>query len=52
LPDAFELSTAYTAAVPCTSRQPGLAARFGALLSGDDSRDLRAAGGFEFDDPG
>jgi molybdate transport system substrate-binding protein len=48
LPTQFELATTYTAAVSAQSAQPALAAAFIALLVGDDSRALRAAGGFEF----
>lgn len=48
LPDRFELATVYTAAVSTRAAQPELAARFIGLLTGADSRALRAAGGFEF----
>ncbi|SEB26523.1 substrate-binding domain-containing protein [Variovorax sp. YR216] len=47
LPEAFELATVYTAAVSATARNPALAQRFVALLSGPTSRCLRAQGGFE-----
>mgnify|MGYP001226958914 CR=1 FL=1 len=48
LPTQFELATTYTAAVSAQSPQPALAAAFIALLVGDDTRGLRAEGGFEF----
>jgi len=47
LPEAFELATVYTAAVSMTARNPVLAQRFVALLSGPTSRNVRAQGGFE-----
>ena len=47
LPEAFELATVYTAAVSVTARNPALAQRFVALLSGPTSRCLRVQGGFE-----
>jgi len=50
LPPPFELATVYAAAVTRRSRHADLAARFIALLAGPASRELRAAGGFEFDD--
>jgi molybdate transport system substrate-binding protein len=50
LPDPFELSTVYSAAVTQQSAQPTLASTFVALLSGARSRPLRQAGGFEFHD--
>ena len=49
LPAAFELATAYTAALAARAAQPALAQRFIALLAGPETRALRAAGGFEFD---
>jgi molybdate transport system substrate-binding protein len=48
LPDRFELATVYSAAVAVKAAQPELAARFIQQLAGPASRDLRAAGGFEF----
>lgn len=48
LPPQFELATVYTAAVSATAGQPALAAQFIEMLAGAASRDLRAAGGFEF----
>lgn len=50
LPDTFELSTLYVAAVTRRCAQPELACKFIALLSGAESRALRSAGGFEFAD--
>ena len=47
LPAEFELSTVYTAAVCAAPREPDLARRFVALLTGASSQALRAAGGFE-----
>jgi molybdate transport system substrate-binding protein len=47
LPDEFELSTVYTAAVARQCARPELARRFIELLSGAQSRALRLAGGFE-----
>lgn len=47
LPPQFELATMYTAAVAQRATQPGLAARFIALLAGDETRALRASAGFE-----
>ena len=52
LPTQFELATAYTAALSATASLPALAAQFIELLAGTGSRDLRAAGGFEFSEPG
>jgi molybdate transport system substrate-binding protein len=49
LPDAFELSTLYTAALGARTAQPGLAQHFVDLLCGESTRALRAEGGFEFD---
>lgn len=51
LPDAFELATVYTAAVATRAEQPVLAQRFIDLLAGPATRQMRAEGGFEFDDP-
>ena len=48
LPDRFELATLYSAAVGAKALQPALAAQLIARLSGPASRELRAAGGFEF----
>lgn len=48
LPTQFELATTYTAAVNAQAADPALAKAFIALLVGDDSRTLRADGGFEF----
>jgi molybdate transport system substrate-binding protein len=48
LPTEFELATVYTAAVGAGSVQTELAARFIAMLAGDESRALRVQGGFEF----
>jgi molybdate transport system substrate-binding protein len=48
LPTEFELATVYTAAVGAGSAQTELAARFIAMLAGDESRALRVQGGFEF----
>ena len=47
LPAGFELSTVYTGAVCAGAAEPDLARRFVALLTGESSRALRAAGGFE-----
>ena len=47
LPQRFELATVYTAAVASQAADPGLAARFIAMLAGAESQDLRSAGGFE-----
>lgn len=47
LPAEFELSTVYTGAVCARASEPELARRFVALLTGESSRALRAAGGFE-----
>jgi molybdate transport system substrate-binding protein len=49
LPAAFELATVYTAAIAARAAQPALAQRFVELLAGPQSRELRRAGGFEFD---
>ena len=49
LPDDFELATMYRAASTTASAQPALAARFIAMLSGDESRALRIEGGFELE---
>ena len=48
LPKAFELATAYSAAVASRASDPALAARFVSLLAGIDSMALRRQGGFEF----
>jgi molybdate transport system substrate-binding protein len=48
LPDKFELATLYSGAVGAKSTQPGLALALLKLLSGDASKALRLAGGFEF----
>jgi molybdate transport system substrate-binding protein len=50
LPDEFELSTVYTAAVAMRAAQPVLALRFIDLLAGPATRAMRADGGFEVDD--
>jgi len=47
LPPRFELATVYTAAVATQAAAPALAQRLLALLSGEDSRALRVAGGIE-----
>ena len=47
LPPRFELATVYTAAVATHAQAPELALRFLDMLAGDESRSLRAAGGFE-----
>ena len=47
LPPEFELATPYTAAITSRSAQDALAARFIALLAGDETQPLRRAGGFE-----
>jgi molybdate transport system substrate-binding protein len=49
LPDRFELATVYSAAMTQRCAQPDAARRLIALLAGDASRTLRAAGGFELD---
>ena len=49
LPDSFELATVYGAAISTRAAHPGLAQHFVDLLSGDDTRALRAQGGFELD---
>ena len=49
LPDAFELATVYTGALSARAAEPGLAHAFLDLLAGPASRELRVAGGFEFD---
>ena len=49
LPSEFELATGYTAAVAARSTDPERARRLVALLSGEGSRDLRRAGGFELE---
>ena len=46
LPDEFELSTVYTAAVGAKASQPEIARRFIDLLTGKRHADLRRAGGF------
>jgi molybdate transport system substrate-binding protein len=48
LPDQFELATVYSGAVGAKSGQPELALALLKLLSGDASKALRLAGGFEF----
>jgi molybdate transport system substrate-binding protein len=47
LPPEFELATVYAVAVCRDARHPELARDFVRLLSGADSRELRARGGFE-----
>lgn len=47
LPAKFELATMYTAAVCSRAAQPEVAAALVQLLAGDESRAVRAAGGFE-----
>lgn len=47
LPPGCELRTVYTAAVSAAAREPGEAARFVALLSGEAQRSARRAAGFE-----
>jgi molybdate transport system substrate-binding protein len=47
LPSAFALGTVYSAAVAANAAEPELAAQLVALLAGEESRPLRAAGGFE-----
>jgi molybdate transport system substrate-binding protein len=49
LPSAFELATVYSAAVAPGSSRPDAAAGFVARLTGDGSRSLRQAAGFEID---
>ncbi|MEJ7687842.1 MAG: substrate-binding domain-containing protein [Variovorax sp.] len=48
LPQAFELSTVYAAAVSATAADPALARRFVELLAGPRTRAQRMQGGFEF----
>ena len=52
LPDEFELSTVYTAAVGAKAVHPALARRFIDLLAGARHAGLRRAGGFEALNPG
>jgi len=47
LPAAFELATTYSAAIARDAREPALARRFIEVLAGEQSRDLRLAGGFD-----
>ena len=47
LPARFELATTYTAALSATTADPALAAGLVAMLTGGDTRALRAAAGFE-----
>ena len=47
LPPQFELATPYTAACTSHSQQAGLALQLIALMTGNQTRALRAAGGFE-----
>jgi molybdate transport system substrate-binding protein len=47
LPAEFELATTYSAGVCINANQPDLARLFAGLLSGEDARELRLAGGFE-----
>ena len=47
LPDPFELATVYSAALTQRCTQPEAARQFIALLAGDASRGVRAAGGFD-----
>jgi len=47
LPARFELATTYTAAPSATAAESALAARFIAMLTGGDTRALRADAGFE-----
>ena len=47
LPPRFELATVYTGAVTTASTQAAAASRLLALMVGEESRSLRAAGGFE-----
>jgi molybdate transport system substrate-binding protein len=47
LPARFELTTVYTAAVNARAAEPALAARFIAMLAGNEAHALRAACGFE-----
>lgn len=47
LPARFALATPYTAAVSASAADPALAAKFAAMLAGDDTKALRQAGGFE-----
>lgn len=51
LPRAFDLATVYSAAVAARAAEPALAARFVALVSGEESRELRLEGGFELEPP-
>lgn len=46
LPAPFALATPYAAAVNGQARHPDLARRFARLLTGENSAELRAAGGF------
>jgi molybdate transport system substrate-binding protein len=46
LPAPFELTTRYSAAASVASRNPASARRFVAMLTGSDSRELRAVSGF------
>lgn len=47
LPKEFELATTYTLGIATQSTQPQLAQALADLLCSDDTRDLRAEGGFE-----
>ena len=47
LPAEFELTTVYTVAVSAGAREPDLARRFAALLSGPATRSMRERAGFE-----
>ena len=49
LPKEFELATVYTAAIAARTSRSALARQFIDLLAGQQSRSLRAEGGFEFD---
>jgi molybdate transport system substrate-binding protein len=46
LPEEFKLETVYTAAILPSSADPALAADFVALITGEQSRSVRAAAGF------
>ncbi|HSH91651.1 MAG TPA: substrate-binding domain-containing protein [Ramlibacter sp.] len=47
LPKEFELATVYTAGVCARSEQPGVAAKFIAMLAGAEAASLRKSGGFD-----
>jgi molybdate transport system substrate-binding protein len=47
LPAEFELATVYTAAVCSRARDPDIARRFVALITGSSSQAVRARAGFD-----